>query len=106
MVRSVYALQLLCFASQHIKKAEPLENTHVHARIQALNARLPVRYGFLALCAFAFLLALFRQVVFQVGWLAPLVFGALVTVGVQDLGQTRHAILRNYPVIGHLQFFV
>ena len=29
----------------------------------------------------------------------------LVLVGVHDLVQTRHAILRNYPIIGHLRFF-
>ena len=76
----------------------------MRAKINALDARLPVRYSFLALCAFACLLALFSLVVFQVGWLALLVSGALVAVGVHDLRQTRHAILRNYPVIGHLRF--
>ena len=30
---------------------------------------------------------------------------ALVLVGIHDLIQTRHAILRNYPIIGHLRFF-
>ncbi len=30
---------------------------------------------------------------------------ALVVVGIHDLRQERHAILRNYPVIGHLRFF-
>jgi glutamate synthase domain-containing protein 2 len=29
----------------------------------------------------------------------------LIIVGVHDLIQTRHAILRNYPIIGHLRFF-
>ena len=76
----------------------------MRAKIHALNALLPVRYGFLALCAFAFLLAMFSLIIFQVGWLALLVFGALVVVGVHDLKQTRRAILRNYPVIGHLRF--
>ena len=76
----------------------------MHAKIHALNALLPVRYGFLVLCGFAFLLALFSVVVFHVGWLALLVFGALVAVGVHDLRQTRHAILRNYPLVGHLRF--
>jgi glutamate synthase domain-containing protein 2 len=31
-------------------------------------------------------------------------FAALVIVGLRDLSQPRHAILRNYPVIGHLRF--
>ena len=28
----------------------------------------------------------------------------LSAVGVRDMTQTRHAILRNYPIIGHLRF--
>ena len=40
--------------------------------------------------------------------LMALVFGLAVglsVVGIYDLVQTRHAILRNYPIIGHLRFF-
>ena len=76
----------------------------MRAKINALDARLPVRYSFLALCVFGVLLALFSLIVFNVGWLALLVCGVLTGVGVHDLKQTRHAILRNYPVIGHLRF--
>ncbi|TAL86144.1 MAG: FMN-binding glutamate synthase family protein [Candidimonas sp.] len=32
------------------------------------------------------------------------VFGALTALGIADLRQTRHAIRRNYPVIGNLRF--
>jgi glutamate synthase domain-containing protein 2 len=74
------------------------------AKINALDARLPVRYSFMAACAFGVLLALFSLVIFGVGRLALLVCAGLVGVGVHDLKQTRHAILRNYPVIGHLRF--
>lgn len=40
--------------------------------------------------------------------LMALVFGLAVglsLLGIYDLVQTRHAILRNYPIIGHLRFF-
>ncbi|WP_323016519.1 FMN-binding glutamate synthase family protein [Castellaniella sp.] len=37
-------------------------------------------------------------------WLPCLAFLALSTLGVYDLNQTRHAIRRNYPVIGNLRF--
>ena len=38
-------------------------------------------------------------------WLVPaLVCAALTAVGVWDLRQTRHAIRRNYPIIGNLRF--
>ncbi len=40
------------------------------------------------------------------GWflLPLLVFGGLSAIGVHDLLQHRHSILRNYPVIGHMRF--
>jgi glutamate synthase domain-containing protein 2 len=38
-------------------------------------------------------------------WQITLAAAALVVVGIHDLTQTRHAILRNYPIIGHMRFF-
>ena len=76
----------------------------MRAKINALDAQLPVRYSFLALCVFGLLLALFSLIAFGVGWVALLLCAGLTGVGVYDLKQTRHAILRNYPVIGHLRF--
>jgi glutamate synthase domain-containing protein 2 len=67
---------------------------------------LPVRYSFLVACFFGGLLALFSMVGFGVGFLSFLVFFGLVTVGMHDLRQTRSAVLRNYPVIGHLRFLL
>ena len=34
-----------------------------------------------------------------------LVFGFLSVVGIRDVMQSRHAILRNYPIAAHLRFF-
>jgi hypothetical protein len=34
------------------------------------------------------------------------VFGALVLLGICDLIQTRHAILRNYPIAAHIRFIL
>src|SRR5580698_1285141 len=41
-------------------------------------------------------------------WLAAplLVLTPLLVLGVSDLLQTQHAILRNYPVIGHIRFLL
>ena len=69
-----------------------------------LNTLYPVRYTALALCVFGFLLSIFAIVGLGVGWLPLLVLGALVALGIYDLRQDRHAILRNYPIIGHLRF--
>lgn len=35
-----------------------------------------------------------------------LLFGALTLLGVRDLMQTKHAVLRNYPIAGHLRFLL
>jgi glutamate synthase domain-containing protein 2 len=40
----------------------------------------------------------------EIGWWWSLLSGLLTAVGAYDLLQTRHAILRNYPVFGHLRF--
>jgi glutamate synthase domain-containing protein 2 len=44
-------------------------------------------------------------------WLGPLavpivVFGGLSLLGIRDLLQTRHAVLRNYPISAHLRFIL
>ena len=41
-------------------------------------------------------------------WLLPLaiVLSGVAALGIHDLRQTRHAILRNYPIIAHLRFFL
>jgi glutamate synthase domain-containing protein 2 len=53
----------------------------------------------------AVLMALFPG---QVWWLLPLAALCLVSVlvGLRDLNQTRHAVLRNYPVAAHLRFLL
>ena len=65
-----------------------------------------VRYTTLAFCALAALLCLL-WLALGGGWAAfvlLVLFGALVALGVHDLQQTRHAILRNYPILGHMRF--
>jgi glutamate synthase domain-containing protein 2 len=43
-------------------------------------------------------------VLHQLGWI-PFVLGSVLTlIGVRDLTQRRHAILRNYPILAHLRF--
>lgn len=74
--------------------------------LHQLNSLYPVRYTAFALCVLGLLLALFALVAFGVGLPLVLVFGALAAVGVYDVRQTRHAILRNYPVIGHIRFML
>ncbi|MFT4241322.1 MAG: FMN-binding glutamate synthase family protein [Acidovorax sp.] len=74
--------------------------------IHQLNALYPVRYTAFALCVAGLLLSLFALTAFGVGLSVMLAFAALSALGAYDLRQTRHAILRNYPVIGHLRFML
>ena len=39
-------------------------------------------------------------------WLPLVVLAPLAAVGVHDLAQSNHAILRNYPIIGHIRFML
>ncbi|MEC5212951.1 glutamate synthase domain-containing protein 2 [Polaromonas sp. CG_9.5] len=74
---------------------------------QPLPAFFALRYTVLWLCLCGMLLALVRVAEGGAGWpvwLALLVCSGLGALGLQDVRQTRHAVLRNYPVIGHLRF--
>ena len=73
-----------------------------------LNKIFPVRYTVMVLCMFLLLLGIAALVVngSPWWWLAVAAGAALTLLGVYDLQQTRHAILRNYPVIGHMRFFL
>ena len=75
--------------------------------LTALDRHFPIRYLTLLMAALALVGGL-------LGWwllehsasLAGLALlgGAGLWIGIGDLRQTRHALLRNYPVIGHLRF--
>jgi len=74
--------------------------------INRLDRYFPIRYGAWALCIVGFIASMagWMRMGFE-PWLA-IVFGVLVLIGLRDVMQPRHAILRNYPVIGHLRFLL
>ena len=74
--------------------------------LDRLNQLYPVRYTafFVALGLTTLSLLVFAASGHGV-WML-MVFGFLTAVGIYDLQQTRHAILRNYPIIGHLRFML
>jgi glutamate synthase domain-containing protein 2 len=56
----------------------------------------------LALCALAVVAALTLG---GVGFIVvAVVFGAIALIGIHDVVQRRHSILRNYPILGHMRF--
>jgi glutamate synthase domain-containing protein 2 len=71
-----------------------------------IDQRVPVRFvAFFAVVALWVLSAL-QLAVGQASFLWVLFLTGLVVLGVYDLQQTGHAILRNYPIIGHLRFLL
>ena len=71
------------------------------------TAPIPVRYTVLTLCGVLSVLGLAAAIAWGYWWwLLPCVAIALTVLGLRDLAQTRHAVLRNYPVIGHMRFLL
>jgi hypothetical protein len=74
------------------------------AWINRIDHHFPIRYSAWALCMVGFVVCAYAWARMGMdAWLA-IVFLGLVLLGVRDTRQTRHSILRNYPVIGHLRF--
>src|SRR5210317_2133757 len=62
------------------------------------------RYSFFALCILMTLVSAVLLAWYSVFWVPLVIFFALSLVGVYDMMQRRHSILRNYPVLGHMRF--
>ena len=71
-----------------------------------IDQKVPVRFiAFFTVVALWVFSAL-QLAVGQASLLWVLILTVLVVVGVYDLQQKSHAILRNYPIIGHLRFLL
>lgn len=62
------------------------------------------RYGILITAFILALAALALLVVSPWFWVPVVGFGAVTLLGLRDLTQRSHSILRNYPVLGHMRF--
>ena len=78
----------------------------MRAWLLKLNQYFPIRYTAWLLCAVGLLLCTFTWVAFNTGGLLVLLFALGLGLGLRDVLQTRHSVLRNYPVIGHLRFLL
>jgi glutamate synthase domain-containing protein 2 len=74
--------------------------------VEHINEQFPIRYGTWLACCVVAMLCLFVWVAFDRLGLAALVFTALALLGLRDATQTKHSILRNYPVLGHMRFLL
>ena len=75
--------------------------------ILLLNQQFPVRYAAWLACAMLFVWGGVRELQGRDGsWTLMLLGASLSLPGVRDMLQSKRAILRNYPVIGHLRFLL
>ncbi|HEX2604648.1 MAG TPA: FMN-binding glutamate synthase family protein [Oxalicibacterium sp.] len=66
----------------------------------------PVRYLGLMAAALLFVLSLLIGVMMHVGWWLVLLSGGLVLLGLRDMRQKEHALLRNYPILAHFRYLL
>jgi glutamate synthase domain-containing protein 2 len=78
----------------------------MHEWLHRIDQHFPVRYAAWLAAGVGFLLCTFVWIAFGMLALPALVCLFLVGLGWRDTRQTRHSVLRNYPVIGHLRFLL
>ena len=76
------------------------------AWINRIDSYFPIRYSAWALCGLALVLSVLAWQGMGMALWPVFVFLFLVALGLRDVLQDRHAVLRNYPVIGHLRFLL
>jgi glutamate synthase domain-containing protein 2 len=65
------------------------------------------RFGYVALLTALAGALLFLAIVGPWGWWIPAaVVAAVAAVGIYDLLQRKHSVLRNYPILGHMRFLL
>ena len=74
--------------------------------LDKLDQIYPVRYTAFIASVVLLVLSLLASGLTSLSPWWPLLFLALTLVGIYDVRQTHHAVLRNYPVIGHLRFML
>lgn len=78
--------------------------------MQTIMIPFTPRYFVLTACAaltvIFFVIGLESLKAFEIAIIPLILFGALTVLGIRDLTQTRHAVLRNYPISAHLRFLL
>ena len=65
---------------------------------------LPRRYWAFAGVVLLFAVTAGFAVAGRLHWVCAVIPGMFVILGVHDITQTRHSVLRNYPLWGHFRF--
>ena len=76
------------------------------AWVRRLDHYFPVRYWIWALSVVGLVVTTFAWAKMGMDKSLAIGFFVLAAIGVRDLIQQRHAVLRNYPLIGHIRFLL
>ena len=74
--------------------------------LKKLDSYYPVRYTAILLSAFVAVLSLLAWAIGGVGFGVLLVSASLLALGVYDMRQNKRAVLRNYPIVGHMRYML
>ena len=64
------------------------------------------RYAALGLAILVTCASLLAMPFWSHAWILAVLAGALSILGAMDLMQTHHAVLRNYPILGHIRYWM
>ncbi len=67
---------------------------------------LPIRLSTFAICIAGAILSTIALMTDTASWHILAFFGLLTVIGIHDCIQKQHAVLRNYPVLGHMRFLL
>jgi glutamate synthase domain-containing protein 2 len=67
---------------------------------------LPIRLSTFAICIAGTIISAIGLLINPLAWYSLAIFGLLTILGIHDRLQTRHAVLRNYPILGHMRFLL
>ena len=78
----------------------------MHEWLHRIDQHFPVRYAAWLLSALTCFSLAVCWLVYGLAWWLAAAGLVLVAIGWRDTRQTRHSVLRNYPLIGHLRFLL
>jgi glutamate synthase domain-containing protein 2 len=109
---------------RHLAGIDNREKNHVYLTLHARALRLPsatgvwpppagrvrlmsaLRYSLFLVSAMLTVVTGMAAVFAHLPWYCVVLPAVFTAIGIHDVSQTRHSILRNYPILGHLRFLL
>jgi glutamate synthase domain-containing protein 2 len=78
----------------------------IHSALETLTLSIINRYVAFSLAVIFTCLGILSIPYWNGGWVVAGIAGVFTLIGVIDLIQSQHAVLRNYPILGHIRYLV